>query len=303
MSRDGTPTWSVDTLTVSGELTTDDLGREWGVRAGGDDGWVAPPSMRTSRTDRVNAHGSFRAAGYREARQLTLSGFVACPDAATRERTELQLAALCSDPGRLYDYRRYTNTTDLVVAVELDDQPKIEMVTLYRLDWEFVFAAPDPRKHDFQVQAPIAGPPTTSASGLDFTAPGLDFSGAGLDFGAPALPQPVSVGNYGTAPAAPVIQVFGPATNPVVRCITSGQELIYSAPLAEGEVLTVNCDRFVRDGFPARRAVSNVHGDVRNYLSLSGWPSVDPGAVETFTLLSEVAPTTQLRVILRSAWW
>lgn len=301
----GRPEWWVDTLHISPDRAVDDLGRQWtvGAHPDGEKGWASSAAPRTDRTDRPNGHGAYRSASYRKPRTVTLAGTVWCPDIATREQTELELAGLCSDPGRLYTYRRRTGTFDQFIDVELDDEPLIEMVTLWRLDWSFQFAAPDPRKHDYHVQAPIAGPPTTSAAGLDFTSPGLNFSAPGLDFGTPPLPQPVSIGNYGSAPAFPLIQVFGPATTSVVRCITSGFEFIYSAPLDNGEILTINCDSFPRDGYPPRRAISNVHGDVRNNLSISGWPSIDPGGLETFTLLAEAAPTTQLRVIFRSAWW
>ncbi len=303
MTTEGTPTWTVDKLSVSAELITDDLGREWGVRSGGDDGWIAAPAPRTARSDRPGGHGSYRSAGYRDVRQVTLAGFVACPSPAVREQTENELAALCSDPGRLYDLRRRTDSYDQFVSVELDEAPKVEMVTRYRLDWQFTFAAPDPRKHDFQVQAPVAGPPVSSAPGLDFSDPGLNFASPGLDFGSPAIPQPVSVGNYGTAPAFPVIEVFGPAVSPTISCLTSGFQFTYSGTLEDGEVLSINCDAFPREGFPPRRAISNLHGDVRSLLNLTGWPQVDPGALETFTLQATATPTTTLRVILRSAWW
>lgn len=301
----GLPEWWIDTIHITHSESTDALGREWtiGQHPAGEKGWSSSAAPRTVRTDRPNSHGSYRSANYRKGRTISLAGTVWCPTIALREQTELELAALCSDPGRLYTYRRRTTSYDQFADVELDDEPLIDTMSLWRVDWSYQLYAPDPRKHDYQVQAPIAGPPIGGASGVDFSSPGLDFTSPGLDFGTPGLPQPVSVGNYGTAPAYPVIQVFGPATNGVVRCTTSGFEFIYAAPLDDGEILTINCDAFPRDGYPPRRAISNVHGDVRNFLSITGWPTVDPGGLETFTLLTEAAPTTQLRVLLRSAWW
>lgn len=300
-------TYQVDTILFGGAL--DDLGTgqggygAWWIPSK-TTGWHGAAKPRTFRTPRPYAHGAFRSPNYRAERIITIQGSCQTSDVGARLLAEDKLNALCGDSGKLYDFVGSDQLgRQRLAAVELADAPQVAVMGEHRFDFSIQFAAPDPRKHDYQIQAPIAGPPTTSAAGLDFTSPGLNFTAPGLDFGTPPQPQPVSVGNYGTAPAYPIIQITGPATTPVVQNTTSGYQFVYSGELDVGETLTINCDTFPREGYPPRRAISSVHGDVRNDLTLTGWPSVDPGALETFTLLSSATPTSQLSVILRSAWW
>ncbi len=302
--RTDLPTWTVDTLDVSAFLRTDELGREWGVRAGSDAGWVAPPAPRTVREDRPHSHGSFRGVAFRDYRQFTLGGFVACPDAVTRERTELELSALCSDPGRLYQFRRRGASFDQTAMVELDEAPKIEMVTLYRLDWQFTFAAPDPRKHDFSWQQPVSTLPSDSTGGADFSASGLDFSGSGIDWGTGAAPAPARVGNYGSAPAYPVFTLTGPLDQPVVTAVGSGSSIYYGGSVSSNETVTINCDGFGQLGVPGHGCVSSTRGNVRSLLSIGDeWPRLEPGMTEGFQLQGSGGGSPTLQVSVRSAWW
>lgn len=300
----GRPVCSVDGLTVAGYRTTDALGREWGMDNESDKGWTNSPGPRTKRENRPNTHGAFRSVAYRDVRQFTWGGFVACPTPAVRERTELELASLCSDPGQLYEFRRRTETFDQTMLVELDDEPIVEMSTIYTLRWLFTFAAPDPRKHDAAWQDPICNPPQNTVSGLEFGTNGLDFSGAGLDFGtAPGLSQQVQVANHGSAPAFPLFKLTGPLSLPTIVHVESGRNITYAAEVAAGEVVRVNCDDFDQRGFRGHSVQSSIRGNVRSLLTVgTEWPRVDPGTVATFALRSYGAASAELMCSLRSAW-
>ena len=291
--------YTVDGLTLG---ALDDDGNWWVPQT--TKGWHGPPKMKSKRDTRPNGIGTFRAPAFRDERIISIQGCVMSPDVLGRLKAEARIQALCSDPGQLYEFRGVNQAgDDLLTWVELNDAPDVVVQNETWVDFSLSFAAPDPRKHHAQLQAPIAGPPVSTSAGLDFSTPGLNFASPGLDFGSPAIPQPVSVGNYGTAPAAPVIQIYGPAISPTVNCLTSGYQFTYAATLVDGETVSINCDIFEREGYPPRRAISNLHGDVRSLLNLNGWPSIDPGGLETFTLQATATPTTQLKVILRSAWW
>lgn len=305
MSRPYLPEWSVDTLHVSGRRTVDDLGREWGVEDGTDKGWINPPATRPNRKDRPVGHGSFRAAAYRSFRQFSLGGFVACPTPQLRERTEVELASLCSDPGALYEFRRRTDSYDHTAMVELDDDPLIEMVTVYTLRWNFTWAAPDPRKHDHYWQEPVCTAPQTHTTGLNFAPTGLDFS-SGLDFGITTIDSTIAqVGNYGTAPAYPLLRLQGPLSAPAVVHRESGRAIRYASDIAAGEVVTVNCDDFPARGCASHAAISTARGNVSSLLVREGrdWPVVDPQTAATFTLRSGGDLSATLTVSLRSAFW
>lgn len=299
----GVPTWSVDNLTVYGSYTLDELGREWGIEGGTDGGWAAPAAPRTKRDDRPFADGVFRSPAFRQGRQFSLGGYVGCPDPGLRELAEAELAGLCSDGGRLYEFRRRTDRFDQVAMVELDGQPLIEMVNLYTVRWQFTFFAPDPRKHDWLWQQPICSPPQPTAGGLAFP---LNFGNTGLDFGTPSSDSTVAqVGNYGTAPAYPLFRLEGPLSTPTVLHRETGRALRYTTDLAAGEELYINCDGFAQRDVPAHAAVSSQRGNVATLLVREGpgWPVVDPQAVATFALRSYGQAGASLRVGLRSAWW
>lgn len=295
------PVWTVDTLEVGALRRTDDLGREWGVKAGTDTGWITSASPRTRREARPNGHGAFRGVAWRDYRQFTLGGVVACPDGPTREQTEVELAGLCSDPGRLYEFRRRTATFDQVTRVELDDAPKIEMVSFYTLEWLFTFAAPDPRKHSFAWQDPILNPAGASFSGLEFADPGLGFD---LDFGATTTAGTAQVANYGTAPAYPLFQLTGPLSQPTIVHLDSGRTISYASEIATGERVSINCDEFPQRGIPPHGRVSSTRGNVGALCTIgTEWPVVNPQTTASFALRGTGAPTAELKCSLRSAYW
>lgn len=309
MHLPGLPTWDIDdgTLRIVNGSHVDSLGRQWTVakHPDGEKGWTNTPGPRTNRDDRADGDGSYRSKSYRKERIITLSGTVWCPTPEVREQTEVELAAVCSDGGRLYTYRRTTDTFDQAVLVELDDEPLIDVITINRVDWSFRFAAPDPRKHDYRWQEPRAAPATDNAPGG-----GLDDSGGGLpeplDPGVPNDPTLAQVANYGTAVASPVFILDGHGTPlPPVGILRddTGDRLDYLATVAVGETVTINCDEFTARGVPPRSAFSSARGDVSSLVTVgaSGWPVVAPQDTATFRMLGS-GPSDSLTVALRSAW-
>lgn len=315
MALPGTPTWDIGggALRIINGSHIDSLGRQWTVakHPDGEKGWAASPGPRTNRNDRIDAEGSWRSRSYRKERLVTLSGSVLCPDPATRERTETELAALCDPAGGFYTYRRTTDAYDQCIEVELDDDPIIDVVTLCRVDWSFRFAAPDPRKHDYQWQEPRADPPQTGlpAAGIDDTGGGLDDSGGGLDDLAGGVPgieaRPALVGNYGTAPARPFFELRGGATGltrPRIYRLETGEELRCQSNIAIGETVWINCDQFPARGVPAQMCLSSTRGDVSSLWSVGvTWPEVAAQDVATFALDS-TGPREAMTVALRSAY-
>lgn len=298
--------WTIDGLTFYVDDTIlDDLDRAWVVRKNEEKGWANPPAPRTRREDRPSGPGSYRSTAYRQERIYTLAGAVWCPSPSIREHTEHTISALCSDPGRLYTLRRRTATYDQVIEVELDDEPLVEMVTMERLDWSFQFAAPDPRKHDYTWQEPVATPPTVPTNtGLDFSGAGLDFSGAGLDFGDQSVPSTAQVSNHGTAPVYPLFTLTGPLTAPTVVHVESGRTVAYAADVAPGETIVINCDDHQQRGVPGRACLSSARGNVRSLISIgTEWPRVDPQTAASFQLRAGGDQSSSVTAAIRSAWW
>lgn len=303
---EGLPSWWIDDLYIAQGNSTDEYGRRWTVsqQPNGEQGWSGSPAPRAIRPDRPNSHGTYRGVEWRGGRVITLAGSVLCPDAATREYTEHQLSALCSDPARLYEYRRRTEAYDQTADVALSDAPLVQTITLYRTDWSFQFTAPDPRKHDHAWQEPVVYPPTGGSSGLDYSAPGLDHSEPGLDYGPSRELTEAKVANYGTAPAYPIFTIRGPLDDAEVQHAESGRSIRYHGSVLAGETVTINCDDHPQRGWLGHARISSQRGNVAALCTVAwDWPVVDPQTVGTFRLLVGAAPPASLTVSLRSAWW
>jgi hypothetical protein len=269
------------------------------------EGWLGRPKPRTARTPRPQASGSYRAAAFGGERTITLTGATRCPDYVTRLEAVERLEGLAGDLTRLYpftvtDLRGISRTAD----VELDDDIKVRLVGPARwFDWTVVVAAPDPHRYDAVWQQPRSGMLADGGPGLDFGASGLNFAPDGLDFGSPGSGLASQVANFGNARTYPIFAIKGPAEQPRVTDLATGEHIDFGGSLYEGDVLTINCGEFPARGFPARSAFLNTYSDQRVLLSVpSLWPSVGPGEVRNFQLSGNGLSAAELTVYLRSAW-
>lgn len=296
------PTYRIDGLILADDLGyVDDQGRHWWLT--GEAGWSAGPARRPQRDDRVQGDGTFRGPSHAGGKEVTLRGTVALAAESQREPTLLELAGFCGDGGRLYELRRTAGPYDLVRYVEVDGEPDIDDSNRWMIDFQFALYAPDPRKHNWAWQQPICHPPAPTPGGLAFP---LNFGGAGLDFGSPRADSTVAqVGNYGTAPARPLLRLEGPLSAPAVLHRESGRALRYLDDLDEGEVLLINCDDVAQGGVAAHAVRSSARGNVASLLVREGrdWPTVDPQGAASFQLRATGSPAASLRIGLRSAWW
>lgn len=295
------PVYRFDGLVVSGIVSTDTLGRQWHLT--GEKGWFSGGTPRTNRDDRPDADGSYRSAAFRGEKLFTVQGSVnvgARPELL--EQTLLDLAAVCGDGRPLYTVRRTAGASDQTRDAELDGEPEVEPVGRYDIDFQFTFAAPDPRKHDYRWQEPRASPPVGSGpnGGLDYDG-GLDYSAGGLDYGTANDPLVALVANYGSATAAPFFELRGNQPPCSILRDETGDRLDYLGYVATGERVQINCDDFAVRGIPARSAISTTSGDVTSLLVVSRWPVVAAQDVAAFRLLGS-GPPESLTAALRSAW-
>lgn len=308
MPGNGLPTWQIgDGFAIIAGDCIDELGRHWTVakHPGGEKGWSNPPGPRTNRDDRSDADGSFRSASFVKERLITLSGAVECFTPELRERTEIELAALCPPGASLYPYRRTTNTYDQVAMVELDDEPLIDPTTLTALAWSFRFGAPDPRKHDWHWQEPRAHPPQNSpGAGISDAAGGISDASGGISDGAQVGVEELvaTVANYGTATARPFLIVRGPFSQPSFTRMETGETVRSVSEIAAGETVWINCDHFAVRGIPPQTAISSTRGNVTSEWSVAiDWPEVAAQDVAHFSI-GGAGPRESVTVALRSAY-
>lgn len=237
--------WEIDGLRLN---TRDSYGCEWVVDT--ESGWAGSAAPRTSRTPKVNAHGSFRTPAFRDPKIIALSGYCAAPTAAERRRAEHRIAGVCGgDPRSLYRLICHEERGALYADVELDDEVTVTTRHQRWFEWSLQVAAPDGRKHAVETHTVNTGLPMDAGDGLNFeyttfgdTSPGLFFGSAdptdGLEFGSSNASGFVILTNRGSAPAYPIYTIRGPLTDPTLTASTGTMR--YNAILAEGERVVID---------------------------------------------------------------
>jgi hypothetical protein len=136
-------------------------------------------------------------------------------------------------------------------------------------------------------------------TGLSLSTGGLDFdnSGQGLDFGQAATQGSLILSNSGTAPATPVMTLYGPLTTPVLT--TASGSIKYNGTIAGGEFVVLD---------PADPSVLLGGITSRGYLANPAqWDAfvVQPGQSITIGLSHSGASTDGGYVVIRfrPAWW
>lgn len=293
--------YTIDGLTLG---VSDPVGATWYVEK--TTGWAGAPPTRPARAERPAGMGTFRSAGWRKERIITLAGHCKTPTTPTRLAAQDQLSAVCSDPTRLYTLQVTDQTGRVRTAdVELDGDVLVAVEDERWFGWSLQLAAPDPRKHDGSwvvVETPLPAP---GPGGVDATTPGVDATTPGVSSGPPGLPGIVSAANVGTAPAYPVLELVGRLNSPSVRVLDTGQTLNYSATVPPGHSLWINTGEFPALGLGARTVLLDQTSSRRPYLALPlGWPVLAPGTRATFTITdTSTDPAARLRLWLRNAWW
>jgi hypothetical protein len=271
-------------------------------------GWSGGSQPRTARTARVGGHGSYRGAAYRAERIVELVCWAYAPTATARRGAEHKLAALCSDPGRLYPLQCTEITGALTADVELDQQIDPVISGENWLDFVIQVAAPDPRRHGAWADPSTNGLPVDPPGGINASAPGIDASPPGINAGTPGSTGFVTVTNTGTADAYPMVRFLGALDTPQLADIVTGDILRYTGVLGTNDQLVINADEFtVTDGplgtVPPRTAVLNEVADRGGLLAIVGdWPVVRPGQSVTWAFsANNVNVSASVEVYLRPA--
>jgi hypothetical protein len=304
--------WELDGLRFNDGVDAD--GVQWVVES--EVGWSGTTSPRTARTPRPGGHGSYRSPVYRGERIVELTCWAAATTWEARRRAEHRLAALCSEPGRLYPLLCTEEIGDLTADVELDDviDPIIKPGG-YVLEFAIQIAAPDPRKYAPWISGeaelpdePTGGLDATTAGGLDATTAG------GLDAGGVGPTGLVTITNTGNAPSSPLVQ-FDAGTadlvNPELADIVTGDVLRYGGTVPAGQSVWINTSEHQSQHsglvYPARSVLlGGAEGvDRGGLLALVGdWPVVAPLSETTWAFrATSGAISARARIYLRPAQW
>lgn len=288
------------------ELTSED---ETSLIATNLDGWLGAPSRKTVHTERPGADGVFRGDAYRGARVIQLDGNYYAPDGPRLRTLERKLAAICSDPRKLYPLVVADELNPLTSYVELAGDVKLAPLSSDRGVFSLSLIAPDPRRFGPWTTASV-GAFSGGTGGVVSAAPGVVSTAPGVDAGTAPTPTTITVANPSTGPALLVVQFTGPVTNPSVLKTGDGSQVLFSGSLNSGEDLWVNLSTQPAHEVPGMPSETYLHGrslyGPGGYAGGGGltvvngkWPTLLAGETATF-LISGGAPGS---VHMRPTYW
>jgi len=228
-------------------------------------GWDDTPGVRSAILVKAQQDGGWDAAGFTDARVVTITGAVAEASAQAAYTIAHQLAAL--RPQQVVEVvvvNAAIGTLSALARITVGVKPSWIGTTAF--EYTLTVTAPDPLKY---------GPPTFATATLSTATPGagkvypLAYP---VDYGiAPGVtPGAVSVANDGTAPYWPRLRILGPVTNPVVTLVESGAWVRYNGALLAGQWLDLDMVN--------RRVLLQGQVSVRQSVSSAGdWLCVPPG--------------------------
>lgn len=284
---------------AAGDLLDDDGQVEYdGLRWGADgyeiqNAWGLDdlPDLRTSDVPRPRDHGRFPGGDYSDGRT---PGFQIIVHADTPGELRTKLDAL-----RLVTSPRQTEAPLVFQLPGLDPlriycRPRRRAIPSGRglfvghAEAAIEFAASDPRIYDNAEQTASVGIEAGSG-GLEFP---LEFP---IVFGTAGTSNTIDAVNAGTFESRPLARIDGPATNPSIENLTTGQLLRFTGDIPAGDYLAVD--------FAERTVLLN--GTASRYSWVNDpdqWWTLVPGTNEVRFSAASSAGGALLTLTWRSAW-
>jgi hypothetical protein len=150
-------------------------------------------------------------------------------------------------------------------------------------------AAADPRIYDATLQTLTTGLPTSTGLGTGFPI------GFNLGFGGAVSGGFITAVNAGNFPSRPVVTLQGPADNPQITNLTTGQFIKLNLALGATDYLTIDFDAhsILLNGTASRRSSMS---------TLSQWWELPPGSSQLRWTSDNFYAGALMTVQFRSAW-
>lgn len=292
--------WSIPSIGWTANTgSLDPYGSYWSVID--DTGWRGSPHGRTGRIGRPSSQGMYRVPVYKDARIVTLGGYLESPTEAAREQSELLLASAFSS-GSLQELHCTQVTGEMYGLFELDADILITPLTPFCSTWTLQVASPDPRKY---AAAASSGSTTLpfSTGGLDWsTGGGLNWStGGGLSWGSTTSNGTIGLTNVGTADTWPTFTIAAganPLVTPSITLSYGGSVLFYNDTLSPGDQLVITTNP------SGRGVVLNLSSDRKSSMTTAGWQSIPANSTTTATFSAAAySSTATLTATWANAYW
>lgn len=253
---------------------------------------ISPPDVRVDTVDKAEDHGAFVFARFLGPRAIMVEGNIVPADASTITLLEdsMRLAFRPrKDPDEFelklpgWSSSRIANCVPTKFAYDIDS-----LYNLGKAAYAVQFIAEDPRLYDSNLLEVSFAPVGAITIGVDFP---IDFP---FTFGGGSSGS-VTIGNAGTFQTPPFVRIDGPATNPRIQNVTTGEELKVGMTIPAGEYLEID--------FAAKTIMLDGSASRYGYLTAeSVWWSLQPGANQISFFCDGQNEATQVSISWRSAW-
>jgi hypothetical protein len=252
------------------------------------------PGARAAIRARPSYHGATNRSRWQKDRLITLEGYCKGDNAAQAQDQLDTLAAPLWDAintDRLLRWRRGGTGVELQCTVRFapDDLAVTQEINGRLLRYQAHLHAPDPRAYLQTQDSEVGDTLSVSLGGVIFPEefPWLFVASSGGQ---------ANFNNTGMVPTPPVIRIYGYCTNPTIRLISTGEEIVLAGEVAAGEYLEI-------DVFNRTVMLNGV--TLRNNLvdfSASTWFEL-PRGLQTIQLLSSTFDTSaHIEVLWRAAY-
>lgn len=248
-----------------------------------------PPDTRTDIQERAEAHGSFTFSGFMQHREITISGDMHSP---TNFYGNVDSWRQAFRP-RIDDVPLYFRLGDAISHMVWAKPTKRHFPTDVDfsrglMKWTVQFVCGDPRIYS-EAERTNSFTPAQSTTGIDFS---LDLP---TNFGGFTLPAVGGVLNAGVFPTPWVARIDGPAINPKIVNVNTGEHTELLIELGPNDYIVVD----------SKEKTVMLNGTASRYDVLpenNVWWDIQPGEQDVRLLAGGRDSNTNLTLTWRDAW-
>lgn len=252
------------------------------------------PGARSAIRVRPSGHGATNRSRWQKDRLITIEGYCKGETAAgATDQLDTLTAALWDaiNADRLLRWRRDLSGIELQATVRFagDDLQVSQEINGRVLRYQAHLHCPDPRAYGQTLTTDTGGVLSVAAGGVIFPEPFPWLFN-------PSSGGQVTVTNGGTVSTPPVLRVYGYATSPIVRLLTTGEEIRLTGEVAAGDYMELDV---------AARTVRLNGTTLRNNLldfSGSTWFEIPRGTHTLQLLSSTFDASARVDVLSRPAY-
>lgn len=247
------------------------------------------PDVRESADDLVQMDGGIHGDFFYGRRPITMTGLILNPSGLTDRADRAMLVSRASDAMRGDASLVFTPPGGVQSIIWVRRQQPLRITGGWQKQFQLQLVAADPRVYSYALNTAVVM--ASASSGDVGRAYDKQYD---IDYGPAAPSGQVLITNGGSTLTYPVLTITGPATNPQITNMTTGQRISLAYTLVAGEQLVIDTlNRTVKLG-----GVANRYGAI-DFLNTSWWGLV-PGVNDL--RIASFATGASLRVDWRDAW-